>query len=195
MLYIFDMGGVCCNTFQLSDLCNNLGISKSDFKDICCNEDGSSIFKMLSTGEITIKSFWAEWEKRTGKKESDWFYLSFKPYLLEETVQFIRQLKKNSRVVCGTNTLESHYLVHVERGDYALFDKTYASFLMGCAKPDLSYYQLILKAEGVKPEDAVFIDDRIENVEAAASLGIHAFQFTTIEKLKQDLENSKLLPL
>ncbi len=193
MLFIFDMGGVCCNTFLLQNLCEKLGITKEEFHKICRNEDGTSIFKMLSTGEISVKDFWSEWQKRTGKKESDWFYLSFKPYLLEETVQFIRQLKKNSRVVCGTNTLESHYLVHIERGDYAIFDKTYASFLMGCAKPDLSYYQLILKAEGVKAEDAVFIDDRIENVEAAASLGIHAFLFSTVEKLKQDLENSKIL--
>lgn len=193
MLFIFDMGGVCCNTFLLQNLCEKLGITKEEFHKICRNEDDTSIFKMLSTGEISVKDFWSEWQKRTGKKESDWFYLSFKPYLLEETVQFIRQLKKNSRVVCGTNTLESHYLVHIERGDYAIFDKTYASFLMGCAKPDLSYYQLILKAEGVKAVDAVFIDDRIENVEAAASLGIHAFLFSTVEKLKQDLENSKIL--
>lgn len=193
MLFIFDMGGVCCNTFLLQNLCEKLGITKEEFHKICRNEDGTSIFNMLSTGEISVKDFWSEWQKRTGKKESDWFYLSFKPYLLEETVQFIGQLKKNSRVVCGTNTLESHYLVHIERGDYAIFDKTYASFLMGCAKPDLSYYQLILKAEGVKAEDAVFIDDRIENVEAAASLGIHAFLFSTVEKLKQDLENSKIL--
>lgn len=193
MLFIFDMGGVCCNTFLLEDLCKNLGVTKDRFKEICKNENGTSIFKKLSTGEITIKEFWREWEKRTGKKEADWFYLSFKPYLLEETVQFIRQLKKSSRVVCGTNTLESHYLVHIERGDYEIFDKTYASFLMGAAKPDPSYYKLILKAEGVKACDAVFIDDRIENVEAAKALGIHAFQFTSIEKLKQDLENSKLI--
>jgi HAD superfamily hydrolase (TIGR01509 family) len=37
------------------------------------------------------------------------------------------------------------------------------------------------------PDEALFIDDLRENVLAAASLGIHGFQFTTPEDLLAEL--------
>ena len=44
----------------------------------------------------------------------------------------------------------------------------------GVAKPDPEIYRRTLDRLGVSPAEAVFIDDRPENVAAAQSLGIHA---------------------
>ena len=40
---------------------------------------------------------------------------------------------------------------------------------------------------GVKPVEAVFIDDTPEHVEAAQELGIHGIVFTTAEALNNEL--------
>lgn len=46
-------------------------------------------------------------------------------------------------------------------------------------KPDPACYSAALARLGARPEDVVFIDDRPENVAAAAALGIRSLQFTT----------------
>ncbi|MBQ1870551.1 MAG: HAD-IA family hydrolase, partial [Treponema sp.] len=65
-----------------------------------------------------------------------------------------------------------------------------ASFQMGVSKPDTEFWKIILDAEGCSAKDAVFIDDRRENCEAAASLGIRAIHFTSAESLERELFGS-----
>jgi epoxide hydrolase-like predicted phosphatase len=58
-----------------------------------------------------------------------------------------------------------------------MFDETVFSAEVGMAKPDARIYQLILNRLGVEPQEAVFVDDFIENVEGARHLGLHAIHF------------------
>ena len=95
----------------------------------------------------------------------------------------ILKLKEKHRVVCGTNTNQSHWGNHLERGDYAFFNQTYASNIIGIMKPDPQFFETIMKAEGYSPSETFFTDDKIENCDAAAKLGINAHHFTTAEDL------------
>ena len=101
-------------------------------------------------------------------------------------------MKNGARVVAGTNTITPHYNVHLQEGDYEIFDAVYASHMMGLAKPDPAFYTYILDRAGCPQEQAGFVDDVPENVEAAEKLGIHSFVFTNAEKLKKDLTALKL---
>lgn len=58
---------------------------------------------------------------------------------------------------------------------------------LGIAKPDPEIYHLTCDKLGVRPEEALFLDDRIENVRAAEELGLHGLQFRSIEQLRADL--------
>ena len=116
------------------------------------------------------------------------WHVFFHADFIQGTVDIINSLKKKNRVVCGTNTIESHYLNHLERGDYSIFDQTYASNILGYSKPDLAFWKIILLSENVKPEEAFFIDDRIDNCEAAKSLGINTHHFVSPELLRKDVE-------
>ena len=49
---------------------------------------------------------------------------------------------------------------------------------MGIAKPDVDFFKYILREESVKPEDAVFVDDRIDNINAASSMGIKTLLYS-----------------
>lgn len=193
MLFIFDMGGVVTNTFLLTALYNKLNISTQDFFHICKNGP-EDIWQLFQIGKITTEQFWNNFNQRiesssdekflnVPKVENDLFRLYFHPSKNLETIELIQNLKKKHRVVCGTNTIQSHWENHMERGDYSYFNQTYASNKIGCAKPDPHFFELILEAEQTTPENAFFTDDKAENVAAAASLGIHAELFTTAAEL------------
>lgn len=190
MLFIFDMGGVVTNTFKMDSIYQKLNISKNDFSEIC-KKNNNDIWHKLETGIISVNQFWNEYNSRIQSiekakpAETDLFRLFFHPSKNLQTIELIKSLKKNNRVVCGTNTIQSHWENHMERGDYAFFNQTYASNKIGCAKPDPHFFELILEAEETEAQNAFFTDDKKENVAAAASLGIHAELFTTAAELTE----------
>ena len=58
----------------------------------------------------------------------------------------------------------------------------------GCIKPDAKIYHLLLDRYGLNPDECLFIDDSIPNLEGAARVGIHTYHFTGCEKFKADLD-------
>ena len=55
-------------------------------------------------------------------------------------------------------------------------------------KPDPMIYNTLLERYQINPDEAVFLDDSLPNVEAARALGIHAIHFTSHEKAVAELE-------
>jgi putative hydrolase of the HAD superfamily len=55
-------------------------------------------------------------------------------------------------------------------------------------KPDAAIYEHTLRGLGVSAEEALFVDDRENNIRAARALGMHAIQFQSIAELKDDLK-------
>lgn len=191
MLFIFDMGGVVTSTFKMDLIYKELGIDKETFFKICnhkCKAAKKDLWDALEKENIDAATFWKLFNKR-GKKyniipaQYNLFRLFFHPVLNEKTVALIKDLRKKHRVVCGTNTNQSHWENHLERGDYSYFDQTYASNKIGISKPDPDFYKAIMKAEGYETSDTFFTDDKIENIESARALGINAVQFTSAEDL------------
>lgn len=58
----------------------------------------------------------------------------------------------------------------------------------GLAKPDPRFYQLALSRLSVRPEEAVFLDDKSENVDAARALGIWGIRYETNEQAIAEIE-------
>ena len=186
MLFIFDMGGVVTTTstaeIQIAEL---LDINLDDFRKII-----KPYFSDLTCGRITQKDFWSIISRKIGKKiEIDFWNFFFHPQLIDGTVIIISELKKKHRVICGTNTIENHYFRHIERGDYTIFDETYCSHKLGVEKPDPKFWKYILLSENEKPENTIFIDDKIENVKAAEQLNIKSYLFTNETDLRIKLKN------
>lgn len=201
MLFIFDMGGVCTNNAAETNgkLYEILGLSKIDFyKCIGLKEDGVSLLidgepdllSLCSDGLIGQKEFWKIFGDRAGKTINvDLWHLLFHPVKKDGTYEIIEKLKKaGHRVVCGTNTMESHYLNHIERGDYLVFDQTYCSHFMGVSKPNLKFWEIIMMSENISAKDCVFIDDKQENVDAANSLGIKGIRFVDSGMLYDEIK-------
>ena len=54
-------------------------------------------------------------------------------------------------------------------------------------KPDPAIYRLALERFGLKPAEAVFIDDRADNVAGAEAVGVRGLVFTGAAALRRDL--------
>ena len=70
-----------------------------------------------------------------------------------------------------------------------LMDGVFFSWQHQLIKPAPAFYQKLLDTFRIQPEQAVFLDDRQENLEGAASLGIHTILFQKYEQASQDLED------
>jgi putative hydrolase of the HAD superfamily len=78
------------------------------------------------------------------------------------------------------------------------FDVLIWSYQHRMIKPEPKIYQLLLDQLGTAPEETLFLDDKLENIEGARHLGIQGLQFSTVDQLRQDLISSGLdewLPL
>ena len=179
------MGGVlCCDFNDIPVISNYLGITEENFF-VYAGEN----FRKLLDGKINSNEFWVRFSSRYGKKvKEELFGKFFNPGIIQGTKDIIEQLRNNSRVVCGTNTIDSHYYYLLNQGNYNIFDEVYASNLMGISKPDPDFYWHILNKEGIKPENTIFVDDTEENILAAQKIGINSMLFIDAESLKRQIK-------
>lgn len=68
--------------------------------------------------------------------------------------------------------------IRSERALEAWFDAVVVSCEVGCAKPDTRIYQMCLSRLGVAAGRALFVDDVVVHIEAAAKLGMQTLHFT-----------------
>jgi putative hydrolase of the HAD superfamily len=65
----------------------------------------------------------------------------------------------------------------------------------GSIKPELAIYRNCLELLQAAPQDILYLDDRAENVEAAARLGINSVLFDTVEKTASRIESRFDIPV
>ena len=68
-----------------------------------------------------------------------------------------------------------------------LFDTVFCSGDEGVVKPEPTAFDITLQRLEIGPEEAVFIDDTMEHVEASRKMGLQAILFTTAEALEEEL--------
>lgn len=73
------------------------------------------------------------------------------------------------------------------------FNHMINSSSIGFAKPSPEIYQAALELNGIRPEEALFVDDRKENVEGAVQVGLHGHFFTGLEQFQATLQTHQLL--
>jgi glucose-1-phosphatase len=173
--FIFDMGNVLSlDVDVLPCMSARLGMTIGEITDYAAGD-----FAELLVGAKTAEEFWQGFNRRFGTDvREDLLITCFHPTTDPRMERLILELKAaGHRIVCGTNAFEKHYRYHLERGEYAVFDRVYASNLLGIAKPSPTFFRHILEEEGWRPSDTFFVDDRAANVDAAGDLGMRAFLY------------------
>ena len=110
-----------------------------------------------------------------------------------DMVAYIEELRKTYRV-CLLSNAQSDYLRKVfDREDLdRLFDRKVVSGDVRMIKPYPEIFEYLLKLEGIKPSEAVFIDDNPKNVEGARAVGMNAILYSDLASLKTAMRNLKL---
>lgn len=178
-LLIFDMGGVIIRDFGVVDkMASLLGIPLEDLKSEYRHYD----FPLMD-GVVSEESFLGHLEQVFHIEISgNPLKTLFTPVLNMPVVNLIGKLRSTHpelRIVCGSNTIDSHWSTLQFLHWTSLFDSCYASHLMGVSKPLPEFFIRILDSEHVKPEEAVFVDDYEENLIGASHVGITAIQYFT----------------
>jgi len=107
----------------------------------------------------------------------------------------LERVRETYRVAFLSNSNEVHAEA-IPRQFATLFrkdDRFIFSHRFKVAKPDPEIFRRALEIVGALPQHVVFIDDLIENVMAAQTIGIRAFQFVDAESLTKELVREGLL--
>lgn len=133
--------------------------------------------------ERLIRMYYERWKDMLGYEHT-------------ETVELLKQLKERGKhkLFGLTNWSHETFPVALERFNFlSWFDGIVVSGVEKMKKPDARIYQLTLDRYDVTAENAVFIDDKQENVEAAKKVGIHGIHHTGAQQLKNELKQLKVL--
>jgi len=106
-----------------------------------------------------------------------------------EVAQVIRDLRAaGMRVYAISNwSAETFSVAHAMVPELSLFDDRVISGEERMVKPDPEIFLLACRRFGVEPGEAIFVDDRPENVEAARAVGMTGIQFTGADALRRTL--------
>jgi 2-haloacid dehalogenase len=114
---------------------------------------------------------------------------------LEETVEILAELKKKQvpLIILSNWSAETYPKAEALYDFLHWFDGKIISGEIGKIKPDPDIYKLLIETYDLTPDNTVFIDDKLANVEAAEDSGIHGIHFQNAALLRNDLEKLKLL--
>lgn len=115
--------------------------------------------------------------------------------IFEGTVDILKELKARG-VPCYalSNMEQQRYERRKERHAFmSWFDGAYISGYEGVVKPEPRFFELALERFGLQASSSVFIDDRSENVAAAAGVGLRTVLFRSPAQVRQELAGLGLL--
>ncbi|KAH8119661.1 HAD-like protein [Phellopilus nigrolimitatus] len=109
-------------------------------------------------------------------------------------ISLIRELKEQHgiRVFAMSNISAPDF--EVLRGkaapeEWDMFERVFTSAAAHERKPNLGFYKHVLEETGVDPLSTVFVDDKLENILPARSLGIKGIVFDSFDTVSRQLRN------
>ena len=177
----FDLGGVIARTEDpgpRTNLAKSLGLGYADLDRIVFENKSS---KQASLGFINEAQHWLNVASSLDKPESEVERLRTEFFAGDRVdtnlLNLIRGLRPARKVGVISNAWSGMRTWLVEHDIADIFDDMVISAEIGVAKPDPRIYHVALQNLMVKPEESVFIDDMLRNVEAARKIGMYAVQF------------------
>lgn len=115
---------------------------------------------------------------------------------IHETVGILKSLKNanRQRLFALTNWSAETFPWALQRFDFLQwFEGIVVSGEEKTRKPFPEFYEILLTRHRVVPQEAIFIDDSLENVEVARRLGLHGIHFQGASVLGVELRKSRVL--
>jgi putative hydrolase of the HAD superfamily len=196
---IFDLGGVILDVdYNLTRTAfEKLGVTH--FDEMYSQANADKLFQKLETGEITDDIFYKEFNRCTGLQLSDeeirkaWdaMLLSFR----RKSLEFLERIRPRYKTYLLSNTNYVHIAafketLHQQIGVKTLeeyFDEAFYSCEIGLRKPDAACYEWVLRNLKIEPDETLFIDDSLHNIQGAKKAGLQTIHLLPGMKI-EDLE-------
>ncbi len=185
---IFDYAGVLgteAGWIWLNKNINNLEIRKDFFNKIANDVD---------SGKITNNEY-SEILARESGKSSDQIWKEIKSEVIinKKLISFIKTLRPKYKIGLLSNFTHPWLSeILTENNLWELFDSQIISSEHKIIKPNPEIFKKMLDMLNIKPEEAVFVDDRQTNIDGAKKVGINAILFVDNDQLIKDLKKFKV---
>jgi len=155
-------------------------------------------------GELNGASFWTsvtaqEGRRPTPEEISELISLDIQSWLHinQATMRWAEQLHRAGIRLALLSNMPLEIARYIENKCpwVSYFDSLIFSCDWGSIKPSLAIYRICLARLNVLPAKVLFLDDRAENVVAAAQLGIPSLVFDDMAKVSKEVEKVFDLPL
>jgi len=195
---IFDLGGVLIDwnpEYVYLDVFNGNRQKMQWFFDTICtnewnlNQDAGYPLALATKERIAmfpehqelISMFYGRWVDMLGEA-------------IEDTVSILEKLKQRYKVVALTNWSHETFPIALERFQFLQwFEGIVVSGEEKTRKPFKPIYQTTLNRFNLKAEESIFIDDNLENINAANAIGIHGIHFKNPKSLIDQLHHFKIM--
>jgi epoxide hydrolase-like predicted phosphatase len=189
---IWDIGGVIMRTEDLAprdQLAADLGVTRTYLNELVFGgEQGSR----AQRGELNQTELWNYVRGELNLEPDEYPDLRARFFggdvLDTELIDFIHSLRPQFKIGIISNAWRELPDVLAEWSIADAFDVVVGSGDEGIMKPDPRIYQIALERLSVQPQEAVFVDDFIENITGARELGIHAIHFQSREQALRELK-------
>ena len=197
--FIFDLGNTVIKLAYervLENICKRATITRDELVELF---EAPGAYRDLERGAVSFADFHAflrdkaDYRGTLQNLQETWS--DFFDGTLPGMEDLLDRLRQKYRLAFLSNSNEVHADV-IPRKFATIFDqddRLIFSHRFKCAKPDLEMFQRSLEVIGALPQQAVFVDDLLENVLAARAVGITAFQFRDAFQLERDLKSAGLL--
>lgn len=193
---IFDLGGVLIdnpNKGMFDYFGENLGLPyETLFPSLV------KFWKAWESGLITESELWqkigTDLNTQLPVNEPHWLN-AYLPTYKERPEMFalLATLKSRGYQTALLSNIEDPIKQYIQSKKYRHLDEFIFSCELKMSKPDKEIYQHTLNVLQITPAEAVFVDDRKENIEAAELQGIKGILFESYEDLITQLTTLKVL--
>lgn len=152
------------------------------------------VAKAIDKGEIDLEEYYKRLSALSGQSPSDIREeFEMKTHVNKDILLLIDQLHKHYRIGLVTNSPQGLVRIILQNNNIEkYFDEIIISGEVGIVKPNPRIYELALEKLKATPSETVVVDDLESYVSSARNQGIIGIQFTTVIKLKEELEKLKL---
>jgi putative hydrolase of the HAD superfamily len=194
---LFDLGNVLVEFSGVRDLARLLPapLTPEELVERWTNCPHSHAFQLgQMSADDYAERFVKDWRIALQPHEFMKEYRTWSRRLLPGARELLDELRPRFRIAALSNSNEAHWDRNSsEIGVTDLFEIAISSHQVGLCKPDPAIYKIALDRLGVAPESVMFFDDLAENVEAARSVGIRAYQTVGVDQVRGRLTREGLI--
>lgn len=192
---IFDVGDVLIS-YRWKEMLMDYGLSEEEAVRVgtMLFEDKERLWERFDLGEFDEKQLVELYcEKYPEDREVITFFILHGEYMhvpRPKVWQQIKRLKKKGYgIYLLSNYSEFLFEKHTRYADFLEdIDGKLVSYMVGLAKPDQRIYEELFRRFKLEPDQCLFFDDRLENVQAAQALGMDAIRVSSKEQLLEEVK-------